>query len=79
MRSFHTVAIPFHANIHSVADHDHYCFYYMGTVGSTKTKINKESRELRWVSAKELDMLPNTPVNVKNLAKYAIESHSKRK
>ena len=26
-----------------------------------------------------VDMLPNTPVNVKNLAKYAIESHTRRK
>jgi len=40
---------------------------------------SKESRELRWVRAKEQDMLPNTPVNVKNLAKYAIESHTRRK
>jgi hypothetical protein len=33
------------------------------------------------MGAKELDMdmLPNTRVNVKNLAKYAIKSHGKRK
>jgi len=43
MKSFHTVAIPFHANIHSVGDHNHYCFYDTGTVGSTKKESTKKA------------------------------------
>jgi len=46
-------------------------------LGEVNTELS-ESRKLRWVSATELDMLPNAPVHVKNLAKYVIESHSKR-
>ncbi len=64
-------AVPFHANVHSVGDHDHYVSLYMGTVDSEKLEISPESKDARWFTIEEIDRL-DTNENIKNVAKYAL-------
>ncbi len=66
------LAVPFHVNIHSVGDHNHYCLLYMGSVKSPKTRISKESKALRWFGKDELDSVGAMPENIKNIAIYAL-------
>ncbi|MBI4143377.1 NUDIX hydrolase, partial [Candidatus Woesearchaeota archaeon] len=49
------LAVPFHANVHSVGDHDHCCFFYLcKSLNSKKLKINNELDDFKWFSKKEL-------------------------
>ncbi len=66
------LAIPFHANLHSVGDHDHYGAYYLGRVSSLDFVKNNESEELRWVGKDELEEMDLYP-NVKNMALWGLE------
>src|SRR3989344_4657964 len=36
------LAIPFHANLHNVGDHDHHCSYYLGNVDNPNLVKNHE-------------------------------------
>lgn len=67
------LSIPIHANLHNVGDHNHYCIYFLGTTDSPTFIKNKESKELRWFSAKELKKLENVPEHIRKTALYAIE------
>lgn len=66
------LAIPFHANLHNVGDHDHYCSFYLGTVENEEFIKNKESKELKWFTAKQIENLENVPTSIKKMALYAI-------
>ncbi|MFH0835744.1 MAG: NUDIX domain-containing protein [Candidatus Micrarchaeota archaeon] len=65
-------AVPFHANVHNVGDHDHYCAYYLGTVDDPEVTKNKESTDLKWFTLDEVKALDNVPETVRNMAVYAL-------
>ena len=68
------LALPFHANLHNVGDHDHYCSYYLGTVNNPNFMKNHESKDLRWFDIQELLKLENLLPSIKQMAIYAIEN-----
>lgn len=68
------LAIPIHANMHSVGDHNHYCVFYLGTVDNKNFHKNNESKEIRWFSREELQKLNDIPENVRNVAAFALNS-----
>ncbi len=68
----HKLAVPFHANLHCVGDHYHYCAYYVGIVKNKRFVKNGESNSLKWVCVKEIENLNLLP-SIKNMAKKAIE------
>ncbi|MBI2659918.1 NUDIX domain-containing protein [Candidatus Woesearchaeota archaeon] len=61
------LAVPFHANVHSVGDHDHCCFFYLcKSLNSKKLKINNELDDFKWISKKELKS-KGIPADVGNI------------
>ena len=67
------LAVPFHANVHSVGDHDHCCFFYLCKVlNSKKLKINNELEDFRWVSKNGLNG-KEIPLDVRNIGMRAFE------
>ncbi len=71
------LALPFHANLHNVGDHDHYCSYYLGTVDDPNFVKNHESKDLKWLGIEELEKLENLLPSIKQMAILAIEKHKK--
>lgn len=69
------LALPFHANLHNVGDHDHYCSYYLGTVDDPNFVKNHESKDLKWFDIKELEKLENLLPSIKQIAILAIEKY----
>lgn len=69
------LAVPFHANLHNVGDHDHYCSYYLGIVDNPNFIKNHESKDLKWFNLEEIKMLRNLPPSIKQMAIFAIENH----
>ncbi|MCB9802831.1 NUDIX domain-containing protein [Candidatus Nomurabacteria bacterium] len=67
------LALPFHANIHNVGDHDHYCLFYLGTVEDDNFTKNLESRDIRWFNKEELNNLINLPDSIKQMAIKALD------
>ncbi|MEK6813041.1 MAG: NUDIX domain-containing protein [Nanoarchaeota archaeon] len=67
------LAVPFHANLHSVGDHDHYCSYYLGTASHDQYQINNESKALRWFTRSQLQDLEGILPSIKKMAFYALE------
>ena len=67
------LAIPFHSNLHSVGDHNHQCFYYLGTVSSGELVRNDESTAMKWLSREEIEGLENAPENAKRIALHALD------
>lgn len=50
------LATPFYANVHSVGDHDHCCFYYVcRVINPDELKINKELKNYQWFSQNDLN------------------------
>lgn len=67
------LAAPFHANVHSVGDHDHCCFFYLcKALNPEKLKINSELDDFRWVSKAELSG-KEIPADVRNIGMRAFE------
>ncbi len=50
--------IPFHTNVHSVGDHNHYCLFYMAESTSDNVLINKESKQFTWMTQKDVETNP---------------------
>ena len=71
------LAVPFHANLHNVGDHDHYCSYYFGTVNNSNFIKNHESKDLKWFNIEEIKVLENLPPSIKQMAIFAIEKYNK--
>ena len=71
------LAIPFHANLHNVGDHDHYCSYYLGTVDNSNFVKNHESKDLKWFDVEEIKKLENLLPSIKQMAILAIENYSR--
>ncbi len=69
------LAVPFHANLHNVGDHDHYCSYYLGTVNNSNFIKNHESKDLKWFNLEEIKVLENLPPSIKQMAIFAIEKN----
>ena len=68
-----SLALPLHSNIHNVGDHNHYCFYYLGTCSSDEVKVSHESNDVKWFTESELDSLLLIP-GIKKLAKLGFNS-----
>jgi 8-oxo-dGTP pyrophosphatase MutT (NUDIX family) len=67
------LAVPFHANVHSVGDHDHCCFFYLcKALNPKKLKINNELDDFRWVYKAELSG-KEIPADVRNIGMRAFE------
>ena len=73
------LAIPFHANLHNVGDHDHYCSYYLGNVDNPNLVKNHESKDLKWFDIEEVKKLENLLPSIKKMAIHAIEKHNELK
>lgn len=71
------LAVPFHANVHSVGDHDHCCFFYLcRALNPKKLKTNNEIDGFRWYSRSELKGR-EIPVDVRNIGMRAFEIFEK--
>jgi len=68
------LALPFHSNVHNVGDHDHQCYYFLGTTNSMEFVQNKESKELKWVGKDELDEL-DIILSIKNMILLALDKY----
>lgn len=66
------LALPFHANLHSVGSHNHYCLYYLGHVDSDEVTLSAESKDSNWFNVKEISEIDNMPDNVRKMARYAL-------
>ena len=65
------LAVPFHANVHSVGDHDHCCFFYLcKALNSEKLKINNELDGFKLYSRNELKG-KEIPADVRNIGMMA--------
>ena len=64
-------ALPFHANVHNVGDHDHYCAYYLGTVKNPNFIRNHESQDIQWFTLNEVEQL-NAPDDIKAMARLVL-------
>ena len=62
------LALPFHTNLHSVGDHDHYCAYYLGTVDNPDFIKNHESKDLKWFDVEEIKRSENLLPSIKQMA-----------
>ncbi|MBI2172775.1 MAG: NUDIX domain-containing protein [Candidatus Aenigmarchaeota archaeon] len=70
-------AIPFHTNVHSVGDHDHYCLFYLcKTNDIKKLKINSELEDFRWFTKSELENR-DVSEDVRNIGLKAFELYEK--
>ncbi len=66
-------AIPFHTNVHSVGDHDHYCLFYIcRPLNPEELSINSELEDFGWFSREDLED-ERIPEDVKNIAMKAFE------
>ena len=66
-------AIPFHTNVHSVGDHDHYCLFYLcRPEDPRKLKINDELEAFKWFSKSELES-KSVPEDVRNIGLKAFK------
>ena len=70
------LALPFHANLHSVGDHYHYCSYYLGTVDNFHFVKNYESKDLQWLNIEEIKNLENLLPSIRKIALYAIKIYN---
>ncbi len=71
-------AMPFHTNLHSVGDHDHYGLYYLCTTDDPNFVRNNESSDMRWVGVDDLDSIELYP-SIKKMAVKAISNASRTK
>ncbi len=67
-------AIPLYANRHNVGDHDHYCFYYLGTPSNPTFVKNHESTDMKWFALDEIKNQKNVPESIVSIAKLAVET-----
>ena len=67
------LAIPFHTNLHSVGDHDHYGIYYLCGVDHPNFVRNDESKDMRWFSAEDLEGLDKLLPSIKQMALHALK------
>lgn len=66
------LALPFHANVHSVGDHDHACWYYLVTTKQPQVRIQPdEIRAFQWLGENEIESAPFIWQNVKAIARLA--------
>ncbi len=49
------LALPFYANVHSVGDHLHRCFFYRCRILGGELKLNQEMTSFMWRALDELD------------------------
>ena len=67
------IPVPFHANVHSVGNHDHCCFFYLcKALNPAKLRINNELDGFRWFSRKELSS-KEVPADVRNIGLKAFK------
>ena len=65
------LATPFYANVHSVGDHNHCCFFYIcKAINPEKLKINKELVDYGWFSKEDLSAKKIT-LDVRSIATKA--------
>ncbi|HLC52312.1 MAG TPA: NUDIX domain-containing protein [Candidatus Nanoarchaeia archaeon] len=49
------LALPFHSNLHSVGDHDHYCLFYLAKAKNPQElRYNHELKGAEWFSKADL-------------------------
>ncbi|PWB39125.1 MAG: hypothetical protein C3F02_00700 [Parcubacteria group bacterium] len=64
--------LPFHADVHSVGDHNHYCQYYLMTASTDQVKKSNESLDIKWFDKEEIENLANMPEAVRQMCLYAL-------
>ena len=71
------LAVPFHANVHNVGDHDHCCFFYLCEAADPeKLKINEnEVLGAKWFSKEDLEGNVVT-AEIRSLSLKAFEAYS---
>ncbi|NYZ79654.1 NUDIX domain-containing protein [Candidatus Micrarchaeota archaeon] len=71
------LAVPFYANVHSVGDHDHCCFFYLCKPKTETMEINeRELKDFKWFTLEQLND-ERVPSDVRNISKKAFESLNK--
>ncbi len=73
------LAVPFHANWHGVGDHDHFNFYYLGKVNSSKARVSNESNGIRWFGIDEIRRLDKIPNSVRKMAEYVLKGRKAKR
>jgi 8-oxo-dGTP pyrophosphatase MutT (NUDIX family) len=72
------LALPFHTNLHSVGDHDHYCLFYVCSPLSQKVELKlDEVKSAEWFSKEELQQ-ERVPLDVRHIALHAFEIYERR-
>ncbi len=73
------LATPVHANVHSVGDHDHCCFFYLcRALNPDEMKINGELKGAEWFGRKELADA-RVSASIRSQCLYALELHGRMK
>ncbi|VVB81766.1 RNA pyrophosphohydrolase [uncultured archaeon] len=73
-----SLALPFHANVHSVGDHDHCCLFYICKLLTGKIEIKKdELNNAEWFTKEDLQQ-ERVPEDVRHTALRAFELHENR-
>ncbi|MDP3733658.1 MAG: NUDIX domain-containing protein [Nanoarchaeota archaeon] len=72
-------ALPFHTNLHSVGDHDHYGLFYLCTAKNPEIlQMNKEVKNFRWFSADDVTQ-NDIPEDVRQIALEAFRLYKQQK
>lgn len=70
-------ALPFHTNLHSVGDHDHYGLFYLCQAQNPELLLlNKEVKNARWFSVEDLEH-NDIPGDVRQIALAAFRLYHK--
>ena len=73
------LALPFHTNLHSVGDHDHYGLFYLCSPNNPDDLChNDEVKGAEWFSKEDL-MQERVPEDVKEIALEAFRIHENSK
>ncbi|MFA5250451.1 MAG: NUDIX domain-containing protein [Parachlamydiales bacterium] len=67
------LALPFHANQHSVGDHEHYCVYYLAKALHPHFVQNHESQALKWFGREDLQAFDGLLPSVRQMALLALK------
>ena len=68
-----SLAIPFNVNVHSAADHEHCCFFYVcKAINPESLKTNDEIKNFGWFSREDLNK-SHVPSDVRGMALKGFE------
>ena len=72
------LSLPFHTNLHSVGDHDHYCLFFICRPLNQNVELKlDEINSAEWFTKEEL-MQERVPLDVRHIALHAFETYENR-